>query len=986
MLRLAILTLLASSALATIAQAQERVSVRSGEHDGYSRLVFDWPTATNYTLTGAQTTALRLSFNKAASLDVSGVDAGPWSNVRKLETTSAPSTPLTLEITVPQGGRLRDFRIGNRIILDIYNPPSGDVRTEKRADPVPPVAAKTQIQTPAPKAAPPQPVTQPPPSAPVQSPPQSPPVQTSAVERRMTQEERPHVITFSSTERMGVAAFERGGYLYFVADNPSMNVPPRLAGPDAASFGAFERVDAEGASAYRTKLPQGKSAQTHLYGEGGGLVFRVVVTPNERDVIPVEPQRHLAAATDPRGGQLYFPMTGATKLVKLTDPSAGDILQVVTVSQATQHTGEPYDFVDAHFMHAPIGMALVPKIDDLQIQLAPDGVTITRPGGLALSRARDVQQRAVRVQQLRDAADDAASGRLLNFDRWLMGGLQALRQNEMVLLASLSDKDESGRVQDLLTLAKMHVANERGQEAVGFLNLAAQLMPAIVESPEFMALRGVAHALAGKFELAYRDLQAPLLSGYNELDPWRSFTLSWLGDWEQAEDLQPNDLSAVLRYPQNLQEKIIPRLAEVRLRGGDVRGGQALLDGLERAATDMQPSARAALDYLKGEAQRQLSQPDEAIKIWEPLLTGRDDFYRVRAGLALTMLQLAQEKITPAQAIDRLESLRYSWRGDELEAQINFMLGRMYIDHDQYLKGFNILRDAVGMSPDSDIGKDIAGYMRGEFNRLLMDDKDLNALDAVMLYEEFRELTPPGDGGNRLVQRLAERLVDTDLLGRASNLLQHQVDYRLSDQQKADVSVRLAAIALLDDNPEQAMRALDTAKSFYSTQTEGLTRNAKIKEIELLRARALLQMDRGEQAIALLNSFEPTPDVNRLRADIAWQGGLWEDAAEALQDLIIDEDMEGADRIAERQADLILNRAVALNLAGDRVELAAMRQRYSPLMDKTPQGALFEVVTRPRSINMMNEQQTITNIVSEVDMFKNVLESYRTVTAEQQKP
>ena len=44
-----------------------------------------------------------------------------------------------------------------------------------------------------------------------------------------------------------------------------------------------------------------------------------------------------------------------------------------------------------------------------------------------------------------------------------------------------------------------------------------------------------------------------------------------------------------------------------------------------------------------------------------------------------------------------------------------------------------------------------------------------------------------------------------------------------------------------------------------------------------------------EEAIAYLNAFQPAPDVNRLRADIAWQAGLWEDAAEALDDLVLDQ-------------------------------------------------------------------------------------------------
>ena len=39
----------------------------------------------------------------------------------------------------------------------------------------------------------------------------------------------------------------------------------------------------------------------------------------------------------------------------------------------------------------------------------------------------------------------------------------------------------------------------------------------------------------------------------------------------------------------------------------------------------------------------------------------------------------------------------------------------------------------------------------------------MSALDAVSIYDEFKELTPIGKEGDMFVQELAERLVDVDL-------------------------------------------------------------------------------------------------------------------------------------------------------------------------------------------------------------------------------
>jgi hypothetical protein len=95
---------------------------------------------------------------------------------------------------------------------------------------------------------------------------------------------------------------------------------------------------------------------------------------------------------------------------------------------------------------------------------------------------------------------------------------------------------------------------------------------------------------------------------------------------------------------------------------------------------------------------------------------------------------------------------------------------------------------------------------------------------------------------------------------------------------------------------------------------------------------------------------------------------------------MVDENIDARKDLTDYQANLILNRAVALNLGGDRVELASMRQKYSDRMKGTKRGSMFEVVTRPHSINVMSEQQTLQSIVGEVDMFKDFMDDYSSVT------
>lgn len=960
--------------------AAESVPVRLGLHDGYARLVFDWPASAQYTVGQDSDTALVVTFDRAAAADMAGVAAGAAPPVAEVKQLSGAEEKLKVRVGLSAAGaQFRHFKVGNRVVVDIFNP------GQRAAAAAPPPPEKEKIKeakqekkpepekTPAPlveaKAVPPVKAEEIP----------APPAKTVIEAAMEAMPFEPHVITLSLTESVGMAAFVRNGHLWVVLDRADILAPPELAGPDPKLFPPFVRYEVQGGIAYRMKLPDGLDVK--IYGEGGGLVWRVVLTPQERAVKPAVMDRIFVQGDYVRGATAFWPLLETRKIIDVPDPGVGDILKVVTVAAAGRFTGGAEDFVDFAVMGSAIGMAVMPEADDLEVSLTGNGVQVKRPGGLALSRPKDVTRRQLRedvAESVIEAPQDPAQEmrRIYDFDRWMMGGLQALGQNQRILMSSTVTKDKNGRVQDLLTLAKISIANDRGQEALGFLSYAAEEIPEIAEGAEFRALQGAAYALSGKYELAMQDFTSPQLNDYNELDYWRAFTLSWLEDWQQAKEIMPKDYAVLVGYPKALLEKMGLKLAEVSLRGGDVDTTEKILSVLGKDRDTLKPWTVAGLDYLKGEAHRQSGELDSAMKIWEPLTKGHDDFYRARSGLALAMLQSQTGKISRKDALDRLEGLRYAWRGDELEAQINFMTGKLYIEDRQFFKGFGILRDAISMSPDSDISRDITAYMADSFKNIMMEDKDLTPLDAVTVYEEFRELTPVGDEGNRLTQKLAERLVEADLLARAAGILQHQVDYRLQGLEKARIAERLAAIYLLDKTPDKAIAALDAAKPLYEQDAAAESKKS-LHNIELMRARALSQQDKTEEALALLAKFDPAPDVNRLRADIAWQAGLWEDAAEALHDLILDEALDLGRPLADAQAGLILNRSVALNLSGNRVALANMRKRYEESMKKTAQARLFDVVTRPRQSTLLSDRQTLDGLVSEVDMFKDFLEAYK---------
>src|SRR6185295_262500 len=101
---------------------------------------------------------------------------------------------------------------------------------------------------------------------------------------------------------------------------------------------------------------------------------------------------------------------------------------------------------------------------------------------------------------------------------------------------------------------------------------------------------------------------------------------------------------------------------------------------------------------------------------------------------------------------------------------------------------------------------------------------------------EFKDLTPVGASGDRMIRMLSARLVSVDLLDKAAELLQYQVDNRLDGVGQAQVAADLASIYLADRQPEKAMMAIEaTRQPGIPTSVAG--------ERRIVEAKALLDLN-----------------------------------------------------------------------------------------------------------------------------------------------
>jgi hypothetical protein len=378
---------------------------------------------------------------------------------------------------------------------------------------------------------------------------------------------------------------------------------------------------------------------------------------------------------------------------------------------------------------------------------------------------------------------------------------------------------------------------------------------------------------------------------------------------------------------------------------------------------------RGELDFLEGRAAELRKEPDLALEAYDKVLAHGARRPRLRAAVARANLMLANQSMDRDQAITELERHRHAWRGDKYEIQLLGRLAELRLEAKDYANALALMRRIVSGFPDRPESRMLAQRMNKVFSELFLDGEadELSAVKALALYYEFQELTPVGTKGDEMIRRLADRLVQVDLLDRAASLLGHQVKYRLKGAERARIATRLALIHLLDKQPQQALDALDRSRA---KKLEDSIRN----ERRLLRARALADLERGPDALALLDG-DDSRGAELLRTEIAWRGQQWPKVATIL-DRLLARRGEAAGPLSEEEAGYVLKLAVARYMSDDEAALKGLRERYGPLMAESQHADTFRVLTHEVDASK-TEFRSLAGAIAGISDLEAFMSSYR---------
>jgi tetratricopeptide (TPR) repeat protein len=977
----------------------EALGVRVGEHEGYSRVVFDWPRSVGYTVDQAGGAAT-ITFDQPANPDLGSLKARPPRFIEGVD-SSLDGGRLKVVLHTPVASQVRHFRSGPKVVVDIMAPAKGTPPPVAASSPeavqptvkggsagVPPAGAPpmalTAVKAPGSALSPPPVAGRPTPLVPVApvslaapaeapmpeaiqpisigklTPPQA-GLATSLAEgpARAAPTVAPAgavTLRFDWTEPVAAAVFSRAEILWVVFDRPQKLDVAALRVVGGNVIRGMEQVTVEQGTVLRIETVAGVNPSVRRDGLAWLLDF--VKQPLQ----PQTPIEALAQTTPSAGTRVFLPVPEPGLALAIDDPEVGDTMVVVPVIPLGYGMGVPYEYPELRLLPTIQGVVVQPAIDNLRVRALRQGIELTSGNGLQVT---PVSREMAATNSL---AVGGPISTIFDFERWRNLAPTAFEPQKNRLLKAAAAAKELEKEKARLELATFFLARGLAAEALGVLDVMAASRPGIAEDPRFRAMRGAGSYLMDRLAAAEEDWYHPSLNNNDEATFWRALLAARKGDAVQASRVLRQLGSVVRGYPDPLKMPLSVTVAQTAVEVGDTRQASHFIDLLAVEAPN--PRQRAQMAYVQGRVAELSGDFDGALAKWEEAELGIHLPSRAKATVARTELMLKLDKATRAEAIGTYEKLRYVWRGDDFEFGLLRRLGHLHLEAGDYRNGLRTLRQAATYFRDHRESPLVTQEMTDSFAKLYLDgDADaLPPVSAIALYDEFKELTPAGAKGDEMIRKLADRLVSVDLLERGAELLESQIEFRLQGPEKARVGSRLAVIRLMANEPERALAALD------ATESPGLPADLATAR-RYLRARADVLVGQTDKALALLDKDEAI-EAERIRADIFWAKQDWANAAQVLGRQVKAAGITFKQPLDGKQGLAVLKLTIALALSGNERGLSRTRTDFGPLMAESPYADAFRLIASPSETGLI-DYQTVAGKVKEAENFQSFMTDYR---------
>ncbi len=714
-------------------------------------------------------------------------------------------------------------------------------------------------------------------------------------------------------ERAPAAIFSGGGAIWAVfAANTDLRVDPANL-PAGLSVKSHRAKDA---SYLRIEAPDGFTVSAQAQDTS----WTVRLAPTA-----VRPQRFLKTDRRPGDGgrtRIESQVPGAAGIIWLEDPLIGEEMAAIVAYGPTSSLPSGFETVEAAAPATAHGIVFIPRADNVAVSLEGE-LAVATVSNRSQSARRD-QTAAITQAIANPAFIDFAAWGGLNGDDWYK------RREQLERAANEADPDTVRGSDALLELARFYIGHDMAFEAIGILDIASAHRPDIELDAQYLGLTGAANFMAHRLGTAEAALSKGPLRGEASAALWRGAIAAERGDWERATDFFRAAGKQAFAYTPDKSAKFAAYFAEAAFHANDFetarREAELAVGGGEGVDAD-----RGRLVLAKIAAT--IEGPQIGYREFEKLAAGSTEAIAVRAELGRLELAVEAGRMSAEEAASELESLRFRWRGDDVEMRTVGILADQYMKVGRFREALLLAKSTALRDASAQGARELRIKLTDYFRQLFLDGQAdrLDPIQALALFYEFSELTPVGADGDQMIRKLAQRLVAFDLLEPAADLLQHQVDNRVRGIGKAALAVDLATIYLLDRRPDRALVAIN------STRQPSIPRELAY-ERRKLEAAAYRDLGRYDHVIELMEPLDQ-PDARALLADAYLRKRDWSRAGGVYLSLL-----PPVGEAGQAHAEFAFKGAIAARMAKSPDMLGQFRA-YVGLFDGRPNAASFDLIT-----------------------------------------
>ena len=760
-------------------------------------------------------------------------------------------------------------------------------------------------------------------------------------------------VVFPFEQDTPAAVFRRGDTVWMMFDTVSGIAPPAQSDALDALAREFAVVASGDTQVVRVELSKDRLAT--LGSEGMAWVLSlgdIMLTPTE----PIELGRRRNLEGD---FEVVANMARPARVHDFRDPNVGDVLKVVTSYPPARGLSRTLDYVDFSALRSVHGLVVKPESPDLNVAIENELAVLSVQGGLTVSAIDG-------PRTVGNGITEAMRGSFVDLARLEQPDFGLYAEHQRDMLANAANAEGTERDQARLDLAQYYIANRFAQEAIGVLDVLEKDLKSSDLTRKVRLSMAIADTLASRPIDALAILNTASMGQEVDALVWRTIARTENYDYKGAKSDALEAQSVVANYPVWVRNKFYFAAIRAAIEAGDASMAEHMLGSIDFPSLNAEDSSLFHL--LSGRIDEVAGRVDEAIDTYGQVIAA--EIRPTRAEAIYRTLRLLDNagKLNLAKGTETLSAESLLWRGNPLEADMQKLLAELYFRNGDYRLGFETVKQAVANYPESPPINSLRDEAQAMFGELFLNGvaDSLAPVDALGLYYDFRQLTPPGARGDEMIRNLARRLVRVDLLTQAAELLEYQLDNRLRGIAKTQIAADLAVIYLADRKPQDALRVLNATR--MPDIPDSLARQRRI-----LEARALIDGGRDQLGLDLIRELDGK-DATLLRIDAYWKARRYSQASEMLEEMYSDPATKAALSQPARMG--VIRAAVGYVLASDKLGLARLRSKFGDAMVTSPEWPMFDLVTRNIEVTSL-EFKTVASQVSGVEGINSFLASYR---------